>query len=102
MGKQHNKLDESTLAFATISELNAALRNREISVRELVKFFGRRLETIGPEYNALACSLLKRDKNDPKDLDDEFKRYRFRGPLQDIPYGVKDLIAVAGVHTPWG
>jgi aspartyl-tRNA(Asn)/glutamyl-tRNA(Gln) amidotransferase subunit A len=102
MGKQHSKLDESALAFATIPELNAALRNREISVRELVKFFGKRLETIGPEYNALACSLLKRDKNDPKDIDDEFKRERLRGPLQGIPYAVKDLIAVAGFPTTWG
>ncbi|MFL6465930.1 MAG: amidase [Bryobacteraceae bacterium] len=102
MGKQHNKLDEGALAFATIPELNAALRNREISVSELTKFFGRRLETIGPEYNALACSLLKRDKNDPKDIDDEFKRERFRGPLQGIPYAVKDLIAVANFPTTWG
>lgn len=102
MGQPHNKLDESRLAFATISELNAALRNREISVRELVKFFGNRLETIGPEYNALACSVLKRGKNDSKDIDDEFKRERFRGPLQGIPYAVKDLIAVAGFPTTWG
>ena len=101
MGKQH-KLDESTLAFATVPELNTALRNREISVRELVKFFGKRLETMGPEYNALACSLLKRDKNDPKDIDDELKRERFRGPLQGIPYAVKDLIAVANFPTTWG
>jgi aspartyl-tRNA(Asn)/glutamyl-tRNA(Gln) amidotransferase subunit A len=102
MGKQHNKLDEGALAFATIPELNAALRNREISASELTKFFGQRLETIGPEYNALACSLLKRDKNDPKDIDDEFKRERFRGPLQGIPYAVKDLIAVADFPTTWG
>jgi aspartyl-tRNA(Asn)/glutamyl-tRNA(Gln) amidotransferase subunit A len=102
MGKQHNKLDESTLAFATIPELNTALRKREISASELTKFFGKRLETIGPEYNALACSLLKRDKNDPKDIDDELKRERFRGPLQGIPYAVKDLIAVANFPTTWG
>ena len=66
------------------------------------KHFGRRLETIGLEYNALACSLLKRAKDDVDDVDDEFKRGRFRGPLQGIPYGVKDLIAVAGYPTTWG
>ena len=102
MGKQRTKLDENTLAFARIPELNAALRNREISSSELTKFFGGRLETFGPEYNALACSLLKRGKDNAKDIDDEFKRERFRGSLQGIPYAVKDLIAVAGFPTTWG
>ena len=102
MSKQHKELDENTLAFATIPELSTALRKREISPSELTKFFGRRLETIGPEYNALACSLLKRGKSDASDIDDEFKRERFRGPLQGIPYAVKDLIAVANFPTTWG
>ncbi len=102
MGRQHSKLDESTLAFATVPQLSAALRNREISPSELTKFFGNRLETFGPEYNALACSLLKRGKGDAGDLNDEFKRGRFRGPLQGIPYAVKDLIAVANFPTTWG
>ncbi len=53
------KIDESELPFATIPELNAALKNREISCTELVKFFGKRLENLGPRYNALAFSLMK-------------------------------------------
>src|SRR4051794_19003020 len=102
MGNRQTKLDEGSLTFATIPELGAALRKREISAKELAKHFGRRLETIGLECNALACSLLKRAKDDVDDVDDEFKRGRFRGHLQGIPYGVKDLIAVAGYPTTWG
>src|SRR3954452_18637510 len=102
MGKRQAKLDESSLTFATIPELGAALRKREISAKQLANHFGQRMETIGPEYNALACSLMKRAKDDIGDVDDEFKRGRFRGPLQGIPYGVKDLIAVAGYPTTWG
>ncbi len=37
-----------------------------------------------------------------KDIDDEFKRERLRGPLQGIPYGAKDLLAVAKFPTTWG
>src|SRR3982750_3518730 len=88
MGNRQTKLDEGSLTFATIPELGAALRKREISAKELAKHFGRRLETIGLEYNALACSLLKRAKDDVDDVDDEFKRGRFRGPLQGISYAV--------------
>jgi aspartyl-tRNA(Asn)/glutamyl-tRNA(Gln) amidotransferase subunit A len=102
MGKPPSKLDESTLPFATIPELSQALRQHQITASELAKFFGKRLETIGPTLNALACSVMKRAKDDWGDVDYEFKRERFRGPLQGIPYGVKDLIAVTGYPTTWG
>ncbi len=102
MKKPKAKLDEATLPFATITDLNAALRNREISSNELTKFFSRRLETLGPQYNAVACSLAKDGHKAAKDVDDELKRERFRGPLQGIPYAVKDLIAVAKYPTTWG
>src|SRR5258708_7949208 len=102
MGKPQLKIDQGTLAFATIPELSQALRQHKISASELAKFFGKRLETIGPTLNALACSTMKRAKDDCGDVDYEFKRERFRGPLQGIPYAVKDLIAVAGYPTTWG
>ncbi len=97
-----SKLDESTLPFATLPELNAALRARDISSVELTKFLGKRLEKIGPEYNALACSLVKDGHKQAKDADSELKRERFRGRLQGIPYAAKDLIAVAKYPTTWG
>ena len=102
MGKPKSSLDEAALPFATIPELGVALRNREISCSELTKFFSKRLEKSGPYYNALACMTTKRAKEVTGDIDDEFKAGRFRGPLKGIPYGVKDLIAVAGYPTTWG
>ncbi|HLH04691.1 MAG TPA: amidase [Bryobacteraceae bacterium] len=102
MAKPDNKLDEAAVPFATIAELSAALRERRISSRELTKILGKRLETIGPRYNALACSLLKEGKKLAKDADDELKRERFRSPLQGIPYAAKDLLAVADYPTTWG
>jgi aspartyl-tRNA(Asn)/glutamyl-tRNA(Gln) amidotransferase subunit A len=102
MGNARTKLDEATLPFASIAELGAALRNREISAVELTKFFSKRLETLGPQYNALACSLAKPAHSAAKDVDYDLKRERFRGPLQGIPYGAKDLLAVAKFPTTWG
>src|SRR3954449_9508176 len=102
MGKPQSKLDESTLPFATIPELGQALRQHKITSGELATFFGKRLETIGPTLNALACSTLKRAKDGWGDVDYEFKRERFRGPLQGIPYGLKDLIVVPAQPSTLG
>ena len=102
MKKPKTKLDETALPFATITELNTALRGREISSVALTKFFAKRLESLGPQYNALACSLAKPGHKAAKDADNELKRQRFRGSLHGIPYAVKDLIAVAKFPTTWG
>jgi aspartyl-tRNA(Asn)/glutamyl-tRNA(Gln) amidotransferase subunit A len=37
-----------------------------------------------------------------KDVDGDIKRERFRGPLQGIPFGAKDLLAYAKHPTTWG
>jgi aspartyl-tRNA(Asn)/glutamyl-tRNA(Gln) amidotransferase subunit A len=102
MRKHKLKIDESTLAFATISELNAALRRKDISCVELTKFFGERLESQGPEFNALALSLLKDAKKAAKDVDWEIKHDKLHGPLQGVPFAVKDLLSVADYPTTWG
>ncbi len=88
--------------FATIADLNARLRKREFSDVELVKAFAGRLEKLGPGYNALALPLTKTAIERAKQVDDELKRQRFRGPLQGIPFAAKDLLAVAGQPTTWG
>ena len=90
------------LFFATASELNAKLRAKEIGAVELARAFCERLETLGPRYNALALSLRDSAINKAKDVRDEMKRERFRGPLQGVPFGAKDLLAVANEPTTWG
>jgi aspartyl-tRNA(Asn)/glutamyl-tRNA(Gln) amidotransferase subunit A len=97
------KLDESTLPFATVAELHAALKERQISAAELRKFFLRRLTTIGPQYNALACPIDDKDHHQSiKDIDFDLKHARVRGPMQGIPFAAKDLLAVEGYPTTWG
>jgi len=93
---------DSRIFFAAISELSAMLRAKETSAVDLARAFGRRLETLGPQYNALALPLTERAIRQAKAVDDEIKRGRLRGPLQGVPYGAKDLLSVAGQITTWG
>jgi aspartyl-tRNA(Asn)/glutamyl-tRNA(Gln) amidotransferase subunit A len=88
--------------FATISELNSGLKKKEFSAVELVRAFGERLEKTGPRYNALALPLKEIALRRAKEVDKDLKLQRFRGPLQGIPYGAKDLLSFGGQITTWG
>ncbi len=88
--------------FATIPELNAKLKAKEFSAVELVRAFARRLEELGPRYNALALPLTAAAIRRAHEVDKELKRDRHRGPLQGIPFGAKDLLSRAGQPTTWG
>jgi Asp-tRNA(Asn)/Glu-tRNA(Gln) amidotransferase A subunit family amidase len=88
--------------FATLTELNAKLKAREISVLELTRAFTARLERIGPRYNALALPLTEQAQRRARELDDDIKRDRWRSPIHGIPFAVKDLLSFAGQPTTWG
>ena len=90
------------LFFAAATELNAGLVKGEFSAVELVKAFSARLERLGPRFNALALPLSEAASHRAKDVDGDLKRGRYRGPLQGVPFGAKDLLAVAGKPVTWG
>ena len=93
---------DSAIFFAGIAELNRMVREKETTAVDLARAFGRRLESLGPRYNALALPLTERAIRQAKAVNAEIKRGRFRGPLQGVPYGAKDLLSVAGQITAWG
>src|SRR5579864_236288 len=88
--------------FATIPELNAKLKAKEFTAVELVRAFAQRLEALGRRYNAPALPLTEAAIRRAREVDKELKRERYRGPLQGIPFGAKDLLAYAGQPTTWG
>jgi aspartyl-tRNA(Asn)/glutamyl-tRNA(Gln) amidotransferase subunit A len=90
------------ILYSSISELGRLLRAREISSVELTKACLERLETLGPKYNALALLTRELAERQAGESDDRLKRRQPRGPLEGIPYGVKDLFATKGLPTTWG
>ena len=92
----------SDVYFAGIRELNKRLVAREFSAAELTRAFSGRLERIGPGLNALALTLSREAIHKAGEIDSDIKRGLLRGPLQGIPYAVKDLLSVAGFPTTWG
>ena len=88
--------------FASITEINQRLVKKEFSPVDLARAFCDRLEKIGPSYNALALLLRKVAISAAKDANTEMKRERYRGKLQGVPFGVKDLLSFAKYPTTWG
>jgi aspartyl-tRNA(Asn)/glutamyl-tRNA(Gln) amidotransferase subunit A len=88
--------------FATIPELNNRLKAKEFTSEELTRVFSERLQQLGPRYNALSLPLPLEALRKAKEVDKDIQRGRLRGPLQGIPYGVKDLLSYAGQPTAWG
>jgi aspartyl-tRNA(Asn)/glutamyl-tRNA(Gln) amidotransferase subunit A len=88
--------------FASITDLNRKLQAKEFSTVELTRAISDRLERLGPRYNAVALSLRKEALHVAHEVDGDLKIQRYRGPLQGIPFGAKDLLSYAKQPTTWG
>ena len=98
----HRPKDPDDLAFASIPQLAALIRNKEISCVELTKFFLKRLKKADRKLHCVITFTEKRALDQAAMLDEELAKGRWRGLLHGIPYGAKDLFAVKGYRTTWG
>ncbi|MFT7669113.1 MAG: Asp-tRNA(Asn)/Glu-tRNA(Gln) amidotransferase A subunit family amidase [Planctomycetota bacterium] len=92
----------NALAFADISTLAALIKSREVSCVELTQFFLDRLSVHNDKLNCVVHLTAERALAQARQLDKELLDGHWRGPLHGIPYGAKDLLAVAGYPTTWG
>jgi aspartyl-tRNA(Asn)/glutamyl-tRNA(Gln) amidotransferase subunit A len=90
------------IAFLPVRKLGDLLRFKQISSVELTKLYLSRLESIGPKLNAVVTVMRDRALREAAQADKDFAAGVDRGPLQGIPYGVKDLLAAVGAPTTWG
>ena len=94
--------NRADLAFYSLPELASLIKRKKISSEELTKFFLERLKRYGP---VLHCVIELREDSalaQARRADRDLARGIYRGPLQGIPYGIKDLFAARGSHTTWG
>jgi Asp-tRNA(Asn)/Glu-tRNA(Gln) amidotransferase A subunit family amidase len=94
--------NSNDLAFYSIPQLASLIKNKKISSEKLTRFYLDRLKKYGP---VLHCVIELTDTiaiAQAKKADADLAKGIYRGPLQGIPYGIKDLFAVKGTHTTWG
>jgi amidase len=90
-----NVPDEDAPWFeATIPQLQALMKSRELSSRELTKAYLRRIERLNPLLHAV-IETNPDAKAIAEQRDAERRHGRIRGPLHGIPVLLKDNIATA-------
>jgi Asp-tRNA(Asn)/Glu-tRNA(Gln) amidotransferase A subunit family amidase len=90
------------LAFASILELANLIFHRKITSVALTQMYIDRLKRYDPEFHFVITLLEDRAMAQAKAADDDLEAGLYRGPLQGIPWGAKDLLAVKGYPTTWG
>lgn len=90
------------VVFKSVRELSELVQARQVSPLELSEVFLDRLERIGPDYNAVVTVTRERALEQAKRAEQQMASGHSLGMLHGIPFGGKDLLAVAGLPTTWG
>jgi Asp-tRNA(Asn)/Glu-tRNA(Gln) amidotransferase A subunit family amidase len=90
------------LAFYPVYKLAVLLKNKKITATQLTQLYLDRLKKFSDTLQCTVLLLEERALAQARKADEEIAKGKYRGPLHGIPYGVKDLIAVAGTKTTWG
>ena len=95
-----DRLEE--VAFYSIGELAALIRSQKVTSEELTRMFLDRLKRYDPKLHAVITLTEDLAIRQARKADEEIRQGKYRGLLHGIPYGAKDLLAVAGYPTTWG
>jgi Asp-tRNA(Asn)/Glu-tRNA(Gln) amidotransferase A subunit family amidase len=93
---------DADLAFASLTTQADLLRRRVVTSERLTTLYLDRLERHNPRLFFATSLLRDRALAKARAADAEIARGRYKGPLHGIPWGAKDLLAVAGAPTTWG
>lgn len=83
----------------SIAEAGAALRAGTMTSLELTEHALSRLAALDPKINAFITVTAERARADARRADANFTRGADAGPMQGIPYGLKDIYDTAGIRT---
>jgi hypothetical protein len=94
--------EEEKLAFSTVRQLAELLRTKKVTSVELTKMYLGRLRKYDPMLHFVITYTEERAMKQAAAADAEIAAGKHKGPLHGVPWGGKDLLAVAGYPTTWG
>ena len=90
------------IALAPVWKQAQWLRNGSLTSRRLTDIYLQRIETHGAALECFVTVTPDIARAEADEADRELAAGQDRGPLHGIPYGMKDIIDVAGVRATWG
>ena len=90
------------LAFASVMELGDLVRRKKVSSIALTEMYLGRLRRYDPMLHFVVTLTEERALTKAREADAEIAAGKYLGPLHGLPWGAKDLLAVAGYPTTWG
>lgn len=90
------------LSWPSIRELGRRLRSKSVTAVQLAEHCLRKLEQADPKLHCVVNLTRDLAMRQGEQADKDFAAGVDHGPLHGIPWGAKDLVAVAGYPTTWG
>ena len=93
---------DSSLIGQSITDLAPLIEARKLSPVELVDASAAQIERLQPELKGFITLMLDQARETANQREQAIMDGDYRGPLDGIPVGIKDGIAVAGVKATVG
>jgi aspartyl-tRNA(Asn)/glutamyl-tRNA(Gln) amidotransferase subunit A len=91
----------SSLADLSVAELLDSYRDGQASPAEALEACLERIDALDPSLGAVLTLLVERSRAQAQESSRRWKAGQPR-PLEGIPFGLKDIIATAGIRTTGG
>ncbi len=87
------------MTLRTIAEASKLLRTAQVSPVDLLRECLEKIDALNSQLNAFVTVTVESAFGEAAQAESEIREGKWRGPLQGIPVGLKDLINTAGVRT---
>ena len=95
-------MDATDLCYTSAIDLGRMIRSRELSPVELTDAVLARIERLNPKLNAFLTVTADLAREQARASEARALRNDLIGPLDGIPYSLKDLEPTAGIRTTFG
>jgi aspartyl-tRNA(Asn)/glutamyl-tRNA(Gln) amidotransferase subunit A len=98
-GDRNMQKEQADFQYWNIAALGESIRQQMVSPTEIVKGCLKRIEQFNPTLNAFIEVTAEQALKDAEEADAERKNGNWKGPLQGVPVGIKDMFDTAGIRT---